>query len=275
MTILRHPQFFPLFLVGLLASLSTLGCGTVASSPQADGGPTPTVTITVSAAASLQEALDAIEPQFQATHPDIEVDYNFGASGALQQQIEQGAPTDVFVSAATAQMDALAQKGMIEPNSRQDLVTNSLVLIAPTTSTLQITEITQLKATTINRLAVGEFRSVPAGAYAEQVLAHTGMLEPLRSKLVFGNSIRSTLSAVESGNAEVGLVYATDAALSKRVKVLATAPQGSHQPIVYPIALVTHSAHPDAAKAFIQFLTSEPAQETFKNFGFGSRPSTS
>lgn len=107
----------------------------------------------------------------------------------------------------------------------------------------------------INRLAVGEFRSVPAGAYAEQVLAHSGMLKPLRSKL--------------------GLVYATDAALSERVKVLATAPQGSHRPIIYPIALITHSAHPDRAKAFIQFLISEPARKTFKNFGFGPRPSTS
>lgn len=229
-----------------------------------------TVTITVSAAASLQDVLDAIAPNFEAAHPEITVDYNFASSGSLQQQIEQGAPVDVFFSAAAQQMDALAEKDLIVPESRQNLVTNSLVLIAAQSSDLNITDIAQIKNTDVSRIAVGEFRSVPAGQYAEQVFTNLNLLESLQSKLVFGNNVRGVLATVESGNAELGLVYATDAALSDQIKVLATAPTDSHEPIVYPIAIVKSSPHPAAAQDFIDFLSTDPAQKTFEEFGFGT-----
>ncbi|MEM9907982.1 MAG: molybdate ABC transporter substrate-binding protein [Cyanobacteria bacterium P01_D01_bin.44] len=232
-------------------------------------GSNTSVTVTVSAAASLQDALDAIAPQFSAAYPNIFVDYNFGSSGALQRQIEQGAPADVFFSAATPQMDALLENGLIVPDSRQNLVTNSLVLIAPVNSNLQITKIAQLRNADISRFAVGEFRSVPAGQYAEQVFAKLDLLEVLQPKFVFGNNVRSVLTAVESGNAELGMVYATDAALSDQVKVLATASADAHPPIVYPIAVVQDTPDPEAAQTFIDFLTTDAAQETFKQFGFG------
>ncbi|MGI8932690.1 MAG: molybdate ABC transporter substrate-binding protein [Phormidesmis sp.] len=227
------------------------------------------MTITVSAAASLQDALEAIAPQFSTAYPNIAVDYNFGASGALQRQIEQGAPVDVFFSAATKQMDALADKALILPSSRQNLLTNRLVLIAPTASNLNITNLSQLKDTDISRFAVGEFRSVPAGQYAEQVFQKLDFLDALQSKFVFGNNVRSVLSAVESGNADLGMVYATDAALSERVKVILTVPADAHSPITYPIAVVQSSPRPEAAQTFINFLTTEPAQAIFQAFGFG------
>ncbi|MGB7413007.1 MAG: molybdate ABC transporter substrate-binding protein [Thermosynechococcaceae cyanobacterium] len=266
---MKRRQFLPIFRVSLLSCLLAVGCrsgGPISTSSASTATP---VTITVSAATSLQEALDAISPQFQAAHPKIAVDYNFASSGALQRQIEQGAPADVFCSAAPQQMDALAKKGLIVPDSRQNLVTNRLVLIAPQTSSLDITAITQLKTADISRFAVGEFRSVPAGQYAEQVFKKLDLLEPLQAKFVFGNNVRNVLAAVESGNAELGMVYATDAALSKQVKVLTIAPEGSHLPIVYPVAVVQRTTHAEAAQTFIDFLKTDTAQKTFEKFGFG------
>ncbi|MGB3135448.1 MAG: molybdate ABC transporter substrate-binding protein [Nodosilinea sp.] len=253
----------------LLCLSGLLAAGCAGGSPWFASGTAPSTTITLSAAASLQDALEAIAPQFKAAHPDIAVDYNFGASGALQRQIERGAPVDVFFSAAAKQMDDLAEQGLLVPNSRRDVLSNSLVLIAPEASALAATDLAQLKEISIRHFAVGEFRSVPAGQYAEQALSSLGLIEALQPKFVFGNSVRSVLAAVESGNAEMGLVYATDAALSERVKVLATVPASTHQPIVYPVAVIKASPRPEAAQAFVAFLTTSAAQQTFAEYGFG------
>ena len=255
--------------VGLAVSWLATSCDSSALAPNRLETSAKTVELTVSAAASLEDALEASTPDFHAAYPAIDISYNFGASGALQQQIEQGAPADIFFSAAAKQMDALAEKGLILKDSRQDVLTNSLVLIAPAQSQIAVTDIAQLKEAEVSVVAVGEFRSVPAGQYAEQVFTKLNLLEPLLSKLVFSNSVRGVLAAVESGNADVGMVYATDAALSERVKVLATAPAATHQPIVYPIAVVSNSPNPDAAKTLIAFLQTPAAQTKFKEFGFG------
>ena len=257
-----------LCLVSLFSWLIAVGCSPrLATTNVGVGG---TVTITVSAAASLQDALDAIAPQFIQTYPDIVIDYNFASSGALQRQIEQGATADIFFSAAAQQMEALSDKDLISSESRQDIVANRLVLIAPSRSTLTITEIAQLKDADISRFSVGEFRSVPAGQYAEQVFDKLGLLESFRSKFIFGNNVRSVLAAVESGNVDVGIVYATDAVLSNQVQVLATVPAEFHPSIVYPIAIVQNTAHPQAAQTFINFLTTDTAQAIFQEFGFDS-----
>ncbi|PZU97559.1 MAG: molybdate ABC transporter substrate-binding protein [Leptolyngbya sp.] len=255
--------------VGLAIYLLIASCGSSALLPYRLKAQAQTVELTVSAAASLEDALEAITPAFHAAYPAIDISYNFGASGALQQQIQQGAPADVFFSAAAKQMDALAEQGLVLKDSRQNIVTNSLVLIAPAQSRIAVTDIAQLRDAEVGVVAVGEFRSVPAGQYAEQVFAELNLLEPLRSKLVFSNNVRGVLAAVESGNADVGVVYATDAALSERVKVLATAPAATHEPIVYPIAVVSDSPNPEAAKTFIAFLQTSTAQTRFKEFGFG------
>lgn len=273
MSLIKGRRFLIRVFVGLAISLLAASCGSFALSPNRSENPsqTPaqTVELTVSAAASLQNALEAITPEFHAAYPTVEISYNFGASGALQQQIEQGAPADIFFSAAAKQMDVLAEKGLILKDSRQDILTNSLVLIAPAQSQIAVTDIAQLKEAEVGIVAVGEFRSVPAGQYAEQLFTKLNLLEPLQSKLVFSNNVRGVLAAVESGNADVGLVYATDAALSERIKVLATAPAATHQPIVYPIAVVSDRPHPDAAKTYIAFLQTPAAQTKFKEFGFG------
>ncbi|MEO0948428.1 MAG: molybdate ABC transporter substrate-binding protein [Cyanobacteria bacterium J06641_5] len=244
--------------------LGLLGCMAIASCQSTS----PTRVLTVSAAASLQAVLEAIAAPFQAAHPELAVVYNFGASGGLQQQIEWGAPVDIFFAAASQPMDVLAAKGAIFPDTREDIVANALVLIAPVNSTLQITALSQLKTAPIDRFAVGAFGHVPAGQYAKQVLDRSGATAPLARKFVFGSTVRGVLTAVEGGSADAGIVYATDAALSERVNILVTIPSSAHDPIRYPIAVVSGSSNPDAARQFIQFLQEDAAQQTFANFGF-------
>lgn len=249
------------------AVIGSSACSVIPTSDAAESA-----TLTVSAAASLQDALEAIAPQFRAAHPEIEIRFNFASSGALQRQIEQGAPVDLFFSASPAQMDALAAQDLIAPDTRQDLVANRLVAIAPVDSTLDLDDLAQLKDTNAQRIMVGEFRSVPAGQYAEQVFAKLDLLDVLQPKFVFGSNVRGVLAAVESGNADLGVVYATDAALSDRVRVAVTIPEAYHAPIRYPIAVVADSPHPEAARKTVAFLQTEPARAAFADFGFTPLP---
>ncbi|MDL5053537.1 molybdate ABC transporter substrate-binding protein [Oscillatoria laete-virens NRMC-F 0139] len=238
--------------------------------------PTPanaqSTTLLIAAAASLQDAIQELDPIFESANPGITVNYNFAASGPLQQQIEQGAPVDLFISAASRQMDVLQNRNLIVSNTRRNLVANSLVLVVPRNSTLGITGFRQLTQANVRRISVGEPRSVPAGQYAEQVFTNLGILEQLRPKLVFGNSVRNVLGTVESGNADAGIVYATDARISNLVRQVATAPSNLHAPIVYPMAIIAASRNPQAARTYAQFLTSSQAQAIFRRYGFGVAP---
>ena len=226
------------------------------------------VTLLVSAAASLQNALEVIQTDFETEHPNIAINYNFASSGALQQQIEQGAPVDVFISAGVPQMDALAAQDLLLPDTRTDLLGNRLVLIAPSDSTLGLTDFLGLAQDTVERISVGDFRSVPAGQYAEQVFNNLGILADLEPKLIFANNVRGVLAAVESGNVDAGIVYATDAAISDQVTVVATAAEDLHDPITYPLAIMSDTASSAAALTFVDYLSSDEAQTVFEDFGF-------
>ena len=225
-------------------------------------------TILVSAAASLQDALEEIKPLFEEANPGIRVNYNFGSSGALQQQIQQGAPADVFFSAGIPQMDALEQDNLLLEGSRQNLLSNRLVLIVPINSTLELSDFQDLTNSSIERISVGEFRSVPAGQYTEQVFSSLGILEDLQPKLVFANNVRGVLAAVESGNVDAGVVYSTDARISDQVRVVATADAELHTPITYPIAIIRDRPNTPAAEAFVEYLTGDSAMTIFEDFGF-------
>jgi molybdate transport system substrate-binding protein len=226
-------------------------------------------TLLIAAAASLQNALEEIDPLFERANSGLTVNYNFAASGPLQQQIEQGAPVDVFISAATQQMDKLQNSNLLLTDTRRNLLTNNLVLIVPGNSTLGITNFRQLTNSNVKRISIGEPRSVPAGRYAEEVFSKLGIIEQVRSKLVYGNSVRNVLGSVESGNADAGVVYVTDAKISDRVKQVATAPSNLHSPIVYPIAVIKASRNQQSARAYVQFLRNKQAQDIFKKYGFG------
>jgi molybdate transport system substrate-binding protein len=221
----------------------------------------------ISAAASLKEALEEIKPLYQQSKPNVNINYNFGSSGALQQQIEQGAPADIFISAAKKQVDALEQKGLLVPGTRNIIAKNRLVLVVPK-NVVGITSFYSLKDAKVKKIAIGEPRSVPAGQYAQQVLEKLKIWTEVKSKLVFANNVRQVLASVESGNADTGLVYATDAKISNRVKVVVTADEKYHSPIIYPLAVVKRSKNVNAAKEFSQFLSSNQAKAVFKKYGF-------
>lgn len=234
----------------------------------------PSSGLLISAAASLQNALEEIDPLFEQANSSIAVSYNFGASGSLQQQIEQGAPADVFFSAANRQMQALADKGLILADTRRTLLTNQLVLILPANSTLNLTNFQQLTQANVEKIATGEPGSVPAGQYAEQVFRSLEILGQVKPKLVYANNVRGVLAAVESGNVDAGIIYATDAQLSTQVQQVAVADARLHDPILYPIAVVKNSKNPAAARRYIEFLAGAQATEQFKKYGFGIASAT-
>lgn len=231
--------------------------------------------ITVFAAASMTEALDKIAKQFEQ-QTQIKVKRSYASSSVLARQIAQGAPADVFVSANVRWMNYLSELGAIEQDSVTPLVQNQLVVIMPIQLAESVTEIREdntfealLQGT---RLAVGDPRHVPAGIYTQQALRSLGVWEQLKPHLARANSVRSALLWVERQEARVGVVYKTDALVSDLVEIIHHIPASSHDPIVYPIAKVTHSRS-DALQqterdAFFSFLTSEHAKEVFREFGF-------
>jgi molybdate transport system substrate-binding protein len=221
----------------------------------------------ISAAASLKEALEEIKPLYQQSKPNVNINYNFGSSGALQQQIEQGAPADIFISAAKKQVDALEQKGLLVAGTRNIIAKNRLVLVVPK-NVVGITSFYNLKDSNVKKIAIGEPRSVPAGQYGQQVLEKLKIWSEIKSKLVFANNVRQVLASVESGNADAGLVYITDAKISNQVKVVVTADEKYHSAIIYPLVVIKRSKNVDAAKEFSQFLSSDKSKAVFKKYGF-------
>ena len=227
--------------------------------------------LTISAAASLKEALRKTEPLFVKTQREVRIDFNFSGSGTLQQQIEAGAPVDLFLSAGGQQMDALEAKKLLLGGSRRNLLTNQLVLITARNGG-RVRHFSDLTAPEVQPIAIGAPKSVPAGMYAMQVFETLGIATSINPKLVRMMDVRQVLTAVETGNATAGVVYLTDARQSPRVRIAATAPEKAHQPIVYPVAVIRESKAPKMAEEFINFLASPPARAIFEELGFGVLP---
>jgi len=227
-------------------------------------------TVTVFAAASLKNVLDAAKPGFEKASGKTLV-ISYAASGPLAKQIESGAPADVFVSADLKWMDYLEKAGQIVPASRTVLAGNSLVLIAPadSTATIDLARGADLAGLLGDgRLAVGEPKSVPAGAYAVEALTALGILGTVEAKFAPVESVRAALALVATGEAAAGIVYATDAKVEPKVKVLATFPEDSHKPIVYPAAVTKSSADPAGAAAFLAYVKSGPGHALLLDQGF-------
>jgi len=222
--------------------------------------------LTVSAAASLQDAIVEAETGYKHDHTDIDFRNNFGSSGTLAREIEVGAPVDAFLSAASKPMDDLAAKGLIALGTRKNLLRNSLVLIAPLDSSLRGFD--GLTGKSIRLIALGDPASVPAGQYGRQTLTALHLMDKVNAKLVLGRDVRQVLTYVETGNADAGIVYATDAQTSGRVRIVAVAPDSSHDPIVYPAAVVKAGRNEEAARRFIEYLSSPGAKAIFIKHGF-------
>ena len=265
---MRMSLFSPM--IGLLSVLLLFtGCGGGSAPAKPAATPAaPPVELTVSAAVSLKDALKDLQTAYLTKAPQVKLVFNLGASGSLQKQIEQGAPADIFISAAPKQMNELESKSMIQKPTRRNLVENKLVLIVPQNSPLKIAKFEELANSDMKRLGIGEPNVVPAGQYAEQALKKLGIWDQVADRIVFAKDVRTVLAYVETGNVDAGIVYKTDAAASSKVKIAAIAPEGSHQPVLYPAAILAGSKNVKAAEDFMVFLSSPDGKAIFEKHGF-------
>jgi molybdate transport system substrate-binding protein len=249
----------------------------VACGPNTGEGGTPLgsagdAPITVFGAASTTNVITEISGIFERT-AGVKVRHSFASSSALARQIAAGAPADVYLSANPKWMDYLAERGMIEPNSRSDLLGNRIVFIAPKgrRPSLAGSPIAELiERIGDDKIAMGDPTHVPAGIYARQALANLGLWERAEPKVAPTRDVRAALALVERGEAPLGIVYATDAAISGKVEVIHILSADSHQPIVYPVALVKGRGT-EPARDFLAFLGSPEAREIYRGHGFAVR----
>lgn len=265
-------------LVSILMSILVLGCGAkkdanvngmekekVEQSKKEEQEP---VTILVAAAASLEYSFEEeLIPMFEKRYPNIKVEGTYDSSGKLQTQIEEGIEADVFFSAATKQMNALKEEKLVDSDSIVELLENKVVLITAANSDQELSEFTDItKAKTI---AIGDPESVPAGQYAKEVLSNLGIWDETLEKASLGTNVTEVLNWVAEGSADAGIVYATDAATTDQVKVIAQAPENSlDKKVIYPVGIIANSQKKDAAEKFVTFLKSEEAMAVFEKYGF-------
>jgi molybdate transport system substrate-binding protein len=224
--------------------------------------------LTVSAAVSLKDAFTEMGTLY-GTKTGIEVTFNFGSSGTLQKQIETGAPADVFASAGAKQMDELASKGLIDTATGHDLAGNSLVVIVPSDSKLDLKNIRDLSRPEVKKIAAGNPKTVPAGQYTEQFFNKAELMQTVQPKLVLAEDVRQVLDYVSRGEVDAGIVYATDAKIAgEKVRVIATVSDDLHDPIVYPIALIKDAKNRKAADDFIALVISPEGQAIMQKYGF-------
>jgi len=223
--------------------------------------------VTVFAAASLSDSLLKIAAQYEKVSPD-KILFNFAASSMLARQIEEGAPADIFFSADEAQMDRLQIKGLIVPATRQSRLSNRLVIVVAGDSRLPISSPGDLAKPSVGRVALADPQAVPAGVYAREFFRKQSLWSAIESKVVPTANVRGALAAVESGNVDAAVVYKTDAAISKKVRIAYEVPPETGPKISEPMALLKDSPEPKAARQFLQFLDSPAAARVFADYGF-------
>lgn len=230
------------------------------------GGGQAEKTVNVSAAVSLKDVLGEITEAFTQKKPGVRLSFNYASSGTIQQQIEQGAPVDLFISAGKKQMDDLLNQGLV--GTPQTIAGNDLVLVIPSGSSKTINSLQELKSTWFQKIAMGNPAAVPAGKYALEALKKEGVLNNISPRLVLAKDVRQVLIYVETGNAEAGFVYRTDALKSGKVKVGLAVPPDFHSPVVYLAAVVKRAQNGDEAGRFLEFLKTAEARQIFKKYGF-------
>jgi molybdate transport system substrate-binding protein len=242
----------------LLATFLVLGGGSARADQE----------LIVSTAASLTNGMKAVAQQFEKMNPGVRIIGNFASSGVLLQQLDKGAPADVFAAADQKTMNQAQEKKLIRPETRKNFVSNQLVLIAPRDSRLAVSSLHDLTRPEFKRVALGNPATVPAGRYAKEALVKAGLWDQLSAKFILGETVRQVLDYVRRGEVDLGFVYSTDVVIAqgKVKKVLVVK---GHQPIIYPIALVASTTKPDLARRYLEFVLSPAAQEIFSKFGFG------
>lgn len=248
-------------LAAALAALCLCGCSSADAKKER-------TEITVLAAASLTESCEDIEKIYEAEHSGTDLVFSFGGSGALQIQIEEGAPADIFLSAGKKQMDALVDEKLVDSSSVNDLLENKVVLIVPEGSMAEISGFEDVISDKVGVIALGEPSSVPVGQYSEEIFGYYGILDEVRAKASCGSDVKQVLSWVETGDADCGVVYSTDAQNGKNIKVAAEAPEESHSRIIYQAGIVASTAHEKEAEEFMKFLSSDECSDVFAGYGF-------
>ncbi|EGW37546.1 molybdate ABC transporter substrate-binding protein [Desulfosporosinus sp. OT] len=256
----------------LLLVLFISGCSSAVTEPSKTEDSKATaqnkpVELLISTAPSLKGSFEEIKGLYTAKEAGVKLVFNYGPSGSLQNQIEQGAAADIFISQGKPQMDALEQKGLIKKESRINLLGDELVLIvAKDNATLKKFE--DLTKPEVKKIGIGEAESVPAAKTAKETLETLKLWDALQPKLVMGKDLMQVMAYVETGNAEAGFVWDTIAVTSDKVKIVATAPANSHKPVFLPAAVVTASKNGDAAAKFLEYLQSDEAMKVFEKNGF-------
>ncbi|MNW39940.1 Molybdate-binding periplasmic protein precursor [compost metagenome] len=238
------------------------------SSSQTSSKTAETIELTISAAASLTDALKEIQHSYESTHTGIKLNFNFGGSGALEKQIEQGAPSDLFLSASTKNMKSLVDQQLIDTKKQKTWLTNELVAVIPADGTMNIASVTDLTKKEVKKVAIGIPESVPAGNYAQEALTKAKLWDTLQSKLVQAKDVRQVLQYVETGNADVGFVYKTDALTSQKAKIAFEVNPKTYSPVEYPIGIVKATKHIQEAEDFYAYLQSQESLNIMDKYGF-------
>ncbi|WP_462421978.1 molybdate ABC transporter substrate-binding protein [Salinicoccus sp. Marseille-QA3877] len=256
-----------IFLLMLIFVMSACGNGETVEEreEEAHSGDAVEGTITVSAAASLVDALEEVRAHFNEEYPEVQVDFNFGGSGALMQQIMQGAPADLFFSANENHFKEVVDAGYIDEENKVDLLRNEIVLVVPEGSSA-ISSFDDLE--NADRIGIGNPESVPAGEYSIETFENMNIMEEVESKLIFAEDVRQVLNYVETENVDAGVVYHTDALTSDGIEVVDTAPTDSHSPVIYPLGTLNETDNTEAQRAFYEYVQSEEAGEVFNEYGF-------
>ncbi|MEH7083056.1 molybdate ABC transporter substrate-binding protein [Neobacillus drentensis] len=226
------------------------------------------VEITISAAASLNEAMNEIKTNFQKTNQHISLLYNFGGSGALKQQIVQGAPVDIFISASKDHINELTKKGLIDYKNQKDLLSNQLVLITNKRQPAPLETFDDLENKGIKKIAIGTPATVPAGMYAKQTLESLDIWEAMNAKIIQTKDVRQVLTYVETNSVDAGIVYMTDIKVTDKVKIVAIAKEQTHDPIIYSAGIIKSSAQKKEVSLFYDYLHSATAKDIFEKYGF-------
>lgn len=229
---------------------------------------TEKVELTILAAASLTDVCNELKIRYEAENPNITVNFSYGASGALQSQIEEGCPADVFMSAAVKQMDVLANEGLMDTASIVNLLENKVVFIVPKESDIDVSSFEDAATDKVTMIGLGEPSSVPVGQYSEEIFESLGILDEVQAKANYGSDVRTVLSWVESSAVDCGVVYATDAYISDQIKIVCEAPEGSCKKVLYPVGIVANSAHAEEAERWIAFIQSDESMTLFEAYGF-------
>ncbi len=251
--------------LALLMVVSTLGA--CSNKEKANTTSAPPTNLLVSVAPSLKASVEEIKDMYASSKPDIQITFNYGPSGSLKTQIEQGAAADIFISQGKKEMDDLEQKNLLKAGTRVNLLSDELVLIVGKNNT-SINSFEELTKPEIKRIGIGEAQTVPAARTAQQTLQALKVWDQVQSKLVVGKDLMQITSWVESGDADAGLVWNTIAMTSDKVRVAATALPSTHEPVVLPAAVIASSKNSPAAEDFLKFLQSDQAMQVFAKYGF-------